>query len=88
MTPPRYEAQVRFPHTGGVLSSTDTRREAHLIGDKLHHRTIPTHKCRQTGNLSYYDFDSIVFKVSKHGNGYRVIVDKDETLQDKQIWVA
>lgn len=87
MTRPRYEAQVRFPNTGGVLSSSDTRREAYLVGDKLLYRTVPTHKCRQIGDLSYYDFDSIVFKVSKHLNTIRVIVDKDENPQDKQIWI-
>ena len=88
MTPPRYEARVHFPKTGGTLSSSDMRREAYLVGDKLLYRTIPTHKCEQIGDLSYYDFESIVFKVSKHGNTFRVIVDKDENPQDKQIWVG
>jgi len=87
MVRPAFEARVYFPRTGGVISSNDTRREAYIHGREVLYRTIPTHKCEQIEGLAYYDFESVVFKVIQTQNAYRIVVDKDETNQDKQIWV-
>lgn len=87
MVHPAYEARVYLPRIGGVMSSNDMRREAYTHGTKVLYRTVPTYKCKQLESVSYYDFESVVFKVVKSRGAYRIIVDKDETRQDITIWV-
>jgi len=87
MVPPDYEGRVYLPRIGGVMSSNDTRREAYMHGDKVLYRTVPAYRCEQLESVSYYDFGSVVFKVVQSRGAYRIVVDKDETNQQIQIWV-
>jgi len=88
MVRPAFEGRVYFHRTGGVISSLDTIRESHLIGNTVHYRTVPKYRCEQYDSVSYYDFESIVFKVVKIQNAYRIVVDKDEINQEIQIQVV
>ena len=87
MIHPAFNAEIHFPGTGGVISSTETTRESYLHGNNILYRTIPKYKCEQLGTVAYYDFDSIVFKVINMGNACRLLVDKDESDQIIRIVV-
>ena len=88
MARPVFEGRVYFPRIGGVVSSLDTHKESYLMGNDIHYRTVPKYKCKQLGSVSYYDFQSVVFRVINVQNSYKIIVDKDEAQQEIKIWVG
>lgn len=87
MVRPAFEARVYLLRTGGVISSLDMSRQSYLHGNEVRYRTVTTYKCEQLDSAVCFDFGSIVFKVIRSRNVYRIVVDKDETSQKIRIWV-
>lgn len=82
-----YEAKVYLGGTGAVLTSTEIMVESYYHGNEVLQRRVLKYPPKRMGEITLYDFGFITFRLVDRPP-IRIIVDKDENPQQKEIWIG
>lgn len=82
-----YEAKVYLRGIRSTLSSTDMITESYYHGNEVRKRRVYRYPPKRMGEVTLYDFGFISFRLVER-KPLRIIVDKDDNPQDKEIWIG